>query len=92
MASQTLLWAEMRRMQLILLLFLSCILLATTQPASWDCVSHIRVGTGQLLLGLALCKDEVILNGDLTIVGINSSGLTTIQAATKKRHFRMISS
>ena len=76
-------------MQLILLLFLSCILPATTQAIPWNCTSSSGNFT---IAGACTMCNEVILTGDLTIVGINSSGLITIKAADKSRHFRMISS
>ena len=89
MASHNLLWAELRKMQLILLLFLSCILPATTQAIPWNCASSSGNFT---IAGACTMHNEVILTGDLTIVGINSSGLITIQAADNSRHFRMTSS
>ena len=74
---------NVEEIQLILLLFLSCILLATTRPASWDCVSPIRSGNWTVAARTCTMQNEVELNGDLTIVGINSSGLTTVYKLLK---------
>ncbi|MAD26397.1 MAG: hypothetical protein CMO44_19735, partial [Verrucomicrobiales bacterium] len=58
----------------------------TTGWANYDCSSPATTGTF-ILNGDCTLSAEVILTGDLTLVGSDTTTLKTITAATGKRHF-----